>query len=234
MKVTVNIIALFFLFTAELFAKERILLGVENSWPPYSDSDGNGISKDIITKAFNAVDLEVEFVVLPYARALKMTKDGTLDGAFNVTKQISTIKQFNFHDNPFLKASASFYYPPNSLLNYQSLVEIPDDMIIGLIIGYEYGDDYEKHRQRFNEVRLTKQSQIIEMLQSNRIDMAIMFDEVAAYSLQQSNLPSSTIKQGAINHISDIYIAFSKSRDTDNIIKAFESGLKKINNSVTH
>ena len=107
-------------------------------------------------------------------------------------------------------------------------------MIIGLIIGYEYGDDYEKHRQRFNEVRLTKQSQIIEMLQSNRIDMAIMFDEVAAYSLQKSNLPSSTIKQGAINHISDIYIAFSKSRDTDNIIKAFESGLKKINNSVTH
>ena len=103
-----------------------------------------------------------------------------------------------------------------------------------MIIGYEYGDDYEKHRQRFNEVRLAKQSQIIEMLQSKRIDMAIMFDEVAAYSLQQLNLSSSVIKQGAINHISDIYIAFSKSRDTDNIIKAFESGLKKLNNEAVY
>ncbi|UUO24816.1 amino acid ABC transporter substrate-binding protein [Colwellia sp. M166] len=234
MKVTVVIIYIFLLFAAKSYAKEVIMLGVENSWPPYSDSDGNGISKDIITKAFRAVELEVEFVVLPYARALKMTKDGILDGAFNVTKQISTIKQFNFHDVPFLKASASFYYPPNSSLDYQRLADIPDDIIIGLIIGYEYGDDYEKHRQRFNEVRLAKQSQIIEMLQSKRIDMAIMFDEVAAYSLQQLNLSSSVIKQGAINHISDIYIAFSKSRDTDNIIKAFESGLKKLNNEAVY
>lgn len=226
MKAIIIIFILF--FTVNLYAKDVIMLGAENSWPPYSDSDGNGISKDIITKAFNAVDLEVEFVVLPYARALKMTKDGVLDGAFNVTMQSSTINAFNFHSEPFLKASASFYYPAGSLLNYQRLADIPVDTIIGVIIGYEYGDEYEQHKSRFNEVKLAKQNQIIEMLQSKRIDMAIMFDEVAKYSLQKLHLPISAIKQGAINHTSDIYIAFSKSRATNHIIKAFDQGLEKL------
>jgi polar amino acid transport system substrate-binding protein len=64
-------------------AFESIKLAAENSWPPYSDKNGSGISKEIIQAAYNSVNVTVEFIVVPYARALKMAKLGQVDGAFN-------------------------------------------------------------------------------------------------------------------------------------------------------
>jgi polar amino acid transport system substrate-binding protein len=107
------------------------------------------------------MDVKVHIYVLPYARALKMTESGELDGVFNVTKQASTIEKFNFHQTPLLNANASFYYPLDSRLNYKSINEIPDSTTIALIINYEYEDKYEATRDRFNEVRVSKQKQII-------------------------------------------------------------------------
>lgn len=63
---------LFFTMCQICVAQESIVLAVENSWSPFSDTNGNGISKDIIQAAYNSVDTEVEFIAVPYARALKM------------------------------------------------------------------------------------------------------------------------------------------------------------------
>jgi polar amino acid transport system substrate-binding protein len=40
--------------------------------------------------------------------------------------------------------------------------------------------------------------------------MAIIFDEVAKDTMTNMGLKHSSIKQGQINHQSDIYVAFSK------------------------
>jgi len=231
LKCTVFSIYLLIFLSPSALSDTAIKLGVENSWPPYSDSLGNGISKVIIQKAFDAMNVEVKFYVFPYARVLKMTEDGELDGAFNVTKQASTIDKFNFHQIPLFYAHASFYYPPNSTLNYQNVNEIPDNTIIALIIDYEYEDQYEANRERFNEVRVSKQKQIVQLLLKQRVDMAIMFDDVAKYTLEQMELPVTTIKKGFANHTSEIFVAFSKVRATDKMIKQLDQGLRKINNT---
>ena len=49
------------------------MLAVEDSWPPYSDENGNGISKNIVQKALDNAGYSVEFITVPYARALLMT-----------------------------------------------------------------------------------------------------------------------------------------------------------------
>ena len=215
-------------YAPNVLSNAVIKLGVENSWPPYSDSSGNGISKDTVEKAFNAMGVDVQFSVLPYARALKMTKLGTLDGAFNVTKQASTIKKYNFHQEPILLAKASFYYPANSVLNYKSIDDVPRGTSIALIIDYEYSDKYQRNMDKFDEVRVSKQKQIIQLLIKDRVDMAIMFDEVADYTLDKMQLSNTAIKKGATNHVSEIYVAFSKAKDTSEIIKTFDQGLIKI------
>lgn len=224
-KNVVLILALTICWQLKLTAGESILLAVENSWPPYADKNGNGISKDIIKAAYNSVGVEVEFIAVPYARALKMAELGQVDGAFNVTKQLSTMEKFNFGHSPILQASASFYYHKESPLNFSSSNDIPTGSSIGLIIGYEYGDLYEKNKSRFTEFRVTNQVQLIELIRNNRIDLAIMFDEVAKFKLKEMALEQTVIKKGLVNHISDIYVAFSKVKDTKNAVKLLDAGL---------
>ena len=193
-------------------AKTTVLLAAESSWPPFAKEDGQGISRQIIEQAYALTDTHVSFVIVPYARALHLTKLGEVDGAFNVTRQASTEREYLFGDEPLLQASASFYFQADSELNFASILDAPNRISVAVIIGYEYGDLYDQQRQRFNELAVTSQRQIIQMLRHGRVQAAIMFDEVAAYHLQQMKLPTNSIRQGPLNHVSDIYVAFSPSR----------------------
>jgi polar amino acid transport system substrate-binding protein len=211
-------------------ALETITLAAENSWPPYSDEAGNGISKKIIQAAYNAVNIHVKFIVVPYARALKMAKNGQVDGAFNVTKQKSTVDLFNFGEIPILQANASFYYHNDTLINFTSADDISKKTSVGVIIGYEYGDNYEKNRNRFKEVRVANQIQLIKLLKKKRIDVAIMFDDVVKSKLSDMGLQPNDIRKGKLHQKSDIYVAFSKSKNTRNAMKMLDKGLKKTHN----
>jgi polar amino acid transport system substrate-binding protein len=209
-------------------AIESITLAAENSWPPYSDKNGNGISKSIIQAAYKAMNVEVKFIAVPYSRALKMTEHGQVDGAFNVTKQKSTIEKFNFGDIPILQATASFYYHNDSTVNFTSTNEIPDSTSVGVIIGYEYGNNYERNKSRFKEVAVANQEQLIQLLKKGRIEVAIMFDEIVKNKLESMGLRANDIRKGQVNHKSDIYVAFSKSKDTRDALKLLNEGLIQI------
>lgn len=209
----------------QCIAIDSVKLAVENSWPPYSNQKGNGISKEIIKAAYGALNIKTEFVVVPYARALKMAENGQVDGAFNVTKQQSTLDKFNFGQRPILQATASFYYPKTSNLDFQRVDDIPNDTVVGVILGYEYGNDYDSAKGRFREVRVSNQTQLIGLLLNKRIDLAIMFDEVAKAKLSALALDFDAIKKGQINHKSDIYVAFSKSKDTTQAMQLLDRGL---------
>lgn len=213
------------------FASEPIKLAVENSWPPYSDVNGNGISKDIIQKAFDSVNVKVEFIVLPYARALHMVEIGQVDGAFNVTKQESTIKNFNFGEEAILQAAASFYYSKDSEMDVLSANDIPTGSSVAVIIGYEYGNIYEQNKTRFKEVRVSNQKQIIQLILNKRVDLGIIFDEVANFTLTEMSLKADAIKKGHINHKSEIFVAFNKKENTKSIIKLFDQGLRNVKTS---
>jgi polar amino acid transport system substrate-binding protein len=224
-----NLVSIIVLILSQnCFATESITLAVENSWPPYSDQNGNGISKNIIEAAYNAMNVEVNFIAVPYSRALRMAEHGQVDGAFNVTKQESTIEKFNFGEVPILQTTASFYYHKDSTINFTSTNEIPNTTSVGVIIGYEYGNNYEKNRSRFKEVAVANQEQLIQLLKKRRIEVAIMFDEIVKNKLENMGLHTSDIRKGKINHKSDIYVAFSKSRDTKNAIKLLDEGLIRI------
>jgi polar amino acid transport system substrate-binding protein len=198
---------------AESRRTNSVILAVEDSWPPYADANGEGISTNILSQAFASVGISLTVKVAPYARVLSDVEKGVLVGGYNVTRQSSTEKQFLFGQQALLKASASFYFPAGHLQakEYISIDDIPDGTTIGLIIDYEYGELFEKHKHRFKQVRVSQQDQIINMLQLDRIDSAILFDAVASHTLKSMQLKPSSILKGPINHTSDIYVAFSRS-----------------------
>jgi len=137
-----------------------------------------------------------------------------LDGGYNVTRQENTEKDFIFGQEPLLRAKAYWYVPANSTLEFKSIDKVPDLLRIGGIIDYEYGDAYERQRNRFKEIRVPRQSQLIKMLKTGRIDAAIMFEEEANQALREMNLPGDAVRKIMFNHTSDIYVAFSRKKET--------------------
>lgn len=205
------------------------MLGVENSWPPYADRNGNGLSTSLVIAAFKATGIQTEITVKPYARVLKELGSGKIDGGYNVTRQGSTQDIFIFGNEPLLQASAYFYYSDFAFSHYSQLSDLPEGMRIGLIIDYEYGDNFDVHRHRFVEVRVKNQAQLIRMMISGRIDGAIMFERVAKHTLRGLNLGFTPIHRGFLNHISDIYVAFSpESASSRKLASALDKGVNII------
>ncbi len=209
-----------------------VRLAAENSWAPYSDERGEGLSNRLVKAAYAAVGYEVDISVMPYARVEYQVLNGVSDGGFNVTRQASTEDLFLFGRVPLLKAAASFYFSREHAKAFESYDALPDGTRIGLILGYEYGDIYQANRHRFIETRVSYQYQLIRMLLAGRIDAAIMFDEVAKFTLAEMQLPKGSLQQGFQNHVSDIYVAFSPNNPSaQNLSERLDKGLSLLKES---
>lgn len=206
-----------------------LILGAEDSWPPYSNKSGQGISTNIVKAAFAKAGLETHVVVRPYARVLQDVKAGALDAGYNVTRQHNTEQEFIFGSEPILQASAYWYFRPGALQPATNPKKLPDGFRVGVIIDYEYGDIYEAEHHRFKEVRVPRQVQLIKMLQQDRIDAALMFEEEANQTLKEMGLSNTAIQKGMFNHTSDIYLAFSRKKpDSQELAQKFDQGIKKL------
>lgn len=204
-----------------------ITLAAEDSWPPFADQLGQGISHRIIKAAFLPSGIEVKSLVLPYTRALMMAEKGSVDGVFNVTREASTEQRFIFGKIPLFVATASFYQKNQKPLNAINKWALPKGTVIGVIKSYEYGDEFSQlvQQQQLNIVTVATQHQLINLLLIGRIDTALMFDLVAKENLQKMGVDHD-ITPVFTNHSSDIYLAFSKQNpQAQNLAKQLDEGL---------
>ncbi|NRB37682.1 MAG: transporter substrate-binding domain-containing protein [Pseudomonadales bacterium] len=76
---------------------------------------------------------------------------------------------------------------------------------------------------------MPNQDQLIKLLVNKRVDVAIMFDDVASYTLKTMGVDGAIIKKGQRNHVSDIYVAFSKKHaDSVALAKKLDDGLRQL------
>ena len=208
-----------------------IYIAAEDNWAPFSDHKGQGLSEKLVSAALLSQGYQISTVVVPYSRALYFTNNGTTHACWNVTRQQSTEQEFVLHKIPLFSADSSFYYYQTAK-PYRSVAEIPDGSVVGSILGYEYGDLYEQHKHRFKLIEVSTHVQLIGMLNSNKIDVVIFFDDVLRYYLQQENIPADNLRRGELNHTSAIYVAFTKSDPLSvERANALDAGLKQLHAS---
>lgn len=211
---------------------QQFTLGAENSWPPYSDEHGQGISTDLIKAAFAKVGMTPTFKVLPYARVLHDLKSGKIAGGYNVARQSTTADNYVFGKEPLLLAETYWYFIPKKHPQVTSMVDAPNQFKIGTILDYEYGEAYEKQRSRFKEFQLSKQSQIIRMLQQGRLDAGLMSEREAEYALREMQLPTNALEKRFLNHVDEIYLVFSlKQEHSQWLAEQFDKGLTALKES---
>ena len=188
----------------------KVKLAAEDNWAPFADPYGKGISHRLLKQAYARVNIEVDSLVVSYARGVVMTKQGIVDGVFNLHKERKTQEEFVFGQTPLFTTSASFYQNNAHPLLAEDKWHLPQGLLVGIIKGYEYGDELSQLKQ-LKFVEVGNHNQLINLLLLNRIDAAIMYDEVAKQYLTQMGV-NKVINRSVHNHTGDLYVAFSKLR----------------------
>lgn len=205
-----------------------IRIAAEDNWPPFSNEKGQGVSQQLVRAAFASQGYSIDTIAMPYARALHETAQGDVDACWNVTRQQSTLQNYILHQMPLFRVQSSFYYQQPGR-DYRSVEEIPNGTVVGVILGYEYGDLYEQHKSRFKLVEVSTHQQLIQLLASDKLDLAIFFDDVLTYYLQQPELRQVQLRRGQPNHVSEIFVAFHKKNPRSaEYAKALDAGLRQL------
>ncbi|WP_191253489.1 substrate-binding periplasmic protein [Kordiimonas sediminis] len=202
-------------------------LGAEDSWSPFSNPDGTGISNTIVKEAFRAEGVQVAFKVGPYARLLRLVETGDLVGLFNVTREPSTESKYLFGREKLFRAKTAYYHHVDRPLTVSAYDQLQNGEMIGMILGYEYGP-FILQNSNVQKIRVNRQENLILMLERGRIDAAILFDAIAAIQLEKSNT-TGIIKRAFDGQHSDIYVAFSRLHpDAEYLLEKLDAGLRKL------
>lgn len=204
-----------------------IRLAAEDSWPPFADAAGEGLSHRLIAKAFALENIAFDTLVVPYNRGLILTEQGKVNAVFNVAMQHNTRERFLFGEEPLFVATASFYQLSRKAPLAADKWSLPKGTRVGIVRGYEYGDEFEKLPNMVLKI-VDNQYQLINLLLTDKVDAVVMYDRVAAQFLGTMGVQGE-VRAVIANHSSELFLAFDrKNPSSPALAGALDKGLRQL------
>jgi polar amino acid transport system substrate-binding protein len=223
------------LCSANLFAGERIRIGAEDDWSPYSSAvkgEPVGFAVDLVRAAWSAAGIDVELVPLPYARCMKDVDRGLLAGCFDTLRDPILESKYRWHAQPLFRARIGIY----------GRVEAGNDRAdltlanlrgkrVGVTHGYDYGEAFDSDATMLRDVAPSDLSSLRKLL-AGRVDYVLVFDRVADdIAKTHADLGKGFSLQGVLVE-PNLYISFSRTYPhIERIISQFDQGLAKVRSS---
>lgn len=168
-----------FLMLAQIAeGRETLKFFVENDAAPWSKADGTGYANDLVKAIYDAVDVDADFEVVPYARCKKYTETGEAVGCFNMAKIPEVENKITFSETPLFFAYISYFHNIENPLSTSNAENIKKGTIVGTVIGYEYDDIfYELEKEGQIIVERTRSEEInIKKLGTGRLDAVVLWN----------------------------------------------------------
>lgn len=213
MKKIVISIVVTLLFNLNIYAEPQktFTIGV-GTWAPFifADTDTiNGISIDYIKELTKRMNKKLVIKKIPWARSLKMLREGNLDAVINMVETPERKQYITFTSPPYFKLTTRFYVKKdnkNILEKYEDLYSYT----IGMVKDSAYFEPFnsDKNIKKFEGV---SEAQILAMLEKDRFKIIIGTDPQADYEISIKNL-SSKITQASYkpNNEVNIRVGISK------------------------
>jgi len=193
---------------------EQLEVAAEDEAAPWSQKDGTGYANDVVKAAFKAVDVDVKFQVMPYARCKHMVVDGKIAACFSVSPLQELDKTVMFADKPLFVCFSDYFQNANKPVKAANEEEIPKGTVVGTVHGYEYPECVYKLKE--------KGTIVFEEVDSEELNFKKLADgriALALFNHNQMKLPGNAIAQsGAAGKINrafrcgtlDSFIVFSR------------------------
>lgn len=214
-------------------APEKIVVLAEDAWYPYSGihvdspSDAQGITVDLVRLAFERAGVEVEYKTMPYDRAKNYVEEGRYIACFNVPFEPVIEKHYLWPDEKLFRARSLYYVNSDSPRQEISSVSELKGVKVGLVQGYGYGDSIDNDEEMHKVYSKTTEISLKKLLRG-RIEVAIVFEEIAKYLKPKMDI-SSEIRSLGLTDFVDINIAFSKDHpQSKHFLELYNKGFAEI------
>jgi polar amino acid transport system substrate-binding protein len=199
-------------------------------YAPFSDESlpGDGFSNDLVVKAMKETGHVVKIIIVPWARGLAGTINGTYDILPSTWYSAERAKVLLFSD-PYTVNRLVFAKPKGSIFEYTKLEDLAGKSV-GTVIGYAYGDEFLNSRL-FKRDPVENTLINLRKVAAGRIDLTLD-DELTLQYLIQTKLPQLADKlaltSGTLSQ-KEMYMAFSRRRpDAARLVADFNKGLAEM------
>ncbi len=189
---------------------------------------GQGLVIRIATAAMNRSGYEVKTTFLPWARALDLTKAGTVDGIAGVwfaAERASTLQ----YSNPLTSTKIGFFKRIDNPVTFATLSELRG-YSIGTVRGYANPPAFEEARLHTEEASDDETN--LRKLAGKRVQFVLI--EKKAWRRVCSTTACRSLKNQLVwmepaVSVMPLYVAFSRNaRNHDELVNAFNQGLEAL------
>lgn len=216
---TMNVMLIVFIFYMSITAAaiaETITL-VADEWPPFNavpNSQKEGLLVDVARTVFEEKGIQVSYQILPWKRAVEMTRDGLHNGLIGASK--TDAPGFIFPDEELSRNYISFYVRKGSKWKFVNRKDV-EQVALGVISGYdyrkwllEYITAYQDNPDRIQIMTGDKplERNLLKLI-DGRIDAVVDNGAVIINVARNMGVQDKIALAGRGTEPSNIYIAFS-------------------------
>lgn len=211
---------------------ESVRIAVEDDWAPFAaiKADGSGaegFAVDVVLEAFKTQGIDVELVVVPFARCLHYAEVGTTVGCFNTTRNEGNEHLYHWHPTPLLMDGLSVFANASSTDK-----DVTEKGLEGRTVGYTIGYNYPVSVMENPAIRrfgVKSDDQLIQMAAAGRVDFVLLNDVAGFYKMSRMPELKGKVKRVGIIARGGFWIAFSKRHtDGERMAGIFETGLQTL------
>ncbi len=206
-----------------------------NNDPPYSmqgkDGEIHGIHPDLLREIMKRIPCDLQFVEMPWARALVEVQSGRLDVLMNAAKTAERQEFAHFSSATdrsrnvlFVSRESGHKYHINKLADI-----IGTDFRLGVQINAVYGEEYETLLKNPNFTpRLTQISDLNsgwKMLDAGRIDGQLAAELTGMTQIEALGLSNSIMVSDLVTSNRPGYAAISKASNDKRFVEQFNDAL---------
>lgn len=206
-------------FQAAAYARTITL--VSDAWPPFNETPGaerEGYMVDVARRVFESAGYSVSYRLLPWKRAVEMTRVGVYDGVIGASK--TDAEGFVFPNEELARSKLAFYVNKGNRWRYTGRASI-DSVSIATVNGYDYGgwllEYIEANKDDFTKIQIMSgddplRRNLNKMLKG-RVDVVADADASIRYLAQQMGIGDQIERAGFGEETVDFHIAFSPAHD---------------------
>lgn len=212
-------------------AAETITVGAEDDWAPYSsvlERRAQGFAVDVVRESFAAVNVTVNFEVLPYVRCLAQAKAGHIVGCFDAVPNGMISASYLWHAHPLFTTRMNVYALAASREHGLVAAKL-EGKTVGVARDYEYGDEFDLNTKIVRRV-VDKNEHGFKMLLAKRIEYMAAEERIAnALFAKYPEAFGGKFKMVGTVATPGLYMAFTKaSPDGARYLAKFNQGYAAI------
>lgn len=216
-----------------------IIIDSPESHPYAWREDGHmtGLFYDLVTEAFRRADRKVEIHLIPWARAMEEVRQGRADGMFVVYKTPERERDFAFPDEPLTELRERIFVRRNARFEFMADFSNFDGRRVGMLNYTVHGAKLSQAlelRRIISKVSASSYESLVDMLASNRLDLAIGVDDAIIDAVISRNLTDKIREIDPVVDTIPAYLVFARDPRLTEVGADFDKALRSMKEDGTY